>query len=166
MGAVQPGWPTTGWQWVRLIGNFVNLTTPLGLGVALIGRAKIRRGPRGLFFCEGYRLKFPIAHAFTVGSVLTTVRTWDEVLLRHPQLIEHEENHTWQYLYCLGLPFYPAYAICMGWSMLRTHDRAARNFFERQAGLANGGYRDVPVQPLGEAVRALIGRSSGRSQDA
>ena len=166
MSAVQPGWPTTGWQWVRLIGNFINLTTPLGLGVAVIGRAEIRRGPRGLFLCEGYRLKFPIADAFTVGSVLTTVRTWDEVLRRQPQLLEHEENHTWQYLYCLGLPFYPAYAICMGWSMLRTNDRAARNFFERQAGLAIGGYRDVPVKPFGEAVRALIGRSSGRSRDA
>ena len=87
MSAVQPGWPTTGWQWVRLVGNFVNLTTPLGLGVAVIGRAEIRRGPRGLFLCEGYRLKFPIADAFTVGSVLTTVRTWDEVLRRQPQLL-------------------------------------------------------------------------------
>ena len=159
ISAGPPGWPTTGWQWVRLIGNFINLTTPLGLGVAVIGRAEIRRGPRGLFLCEGYRLKFPIANAFTVGSVLTTVQTWDEVLRRQPRLLEHEENHTWQYLYCLGLPFYPAYAICMGWSILRTHDRAARNFFERQAGLAIGGYRDVPVKPFGEAVRALIDRS-------
>ena len=41
--------------------------------------------------------------------------------------------------------------------MLRTGDRAARNFFERQAGLADGGYRDVPMRPVGENVRAMIG---------
>jgi hypothetical protein len=36
----------TGWQWLRLIGNALNLTTPIGLLVARIGRARIRRGPR------------------------------------------------------------------------------------------------------------------------
>ena len=39
--------PLTGWQRVRLVGNLVNLTTPLGLGIALAGGARIRRGPRG-----------------------------------------------------------------------------------------------------------------------
>ena len=40
--------------------------------------------------------------------------------------------------------------------MLRTGDRAARNFFERSAGLVSGGYRDEPVRPLGENIRAMI----------
>ena len=141
--------PLTAWQWVRLIGNMVNLTTPIGLLVAVIGGARIRRGPRGLFVGEGYRLKFPVASAFTIGSVITTTRTWQELLRHNPQLFEHEERHTWQYLYCLGLPFYPAYGLCLVWSMLRTGDRAARNFFERNAGLASGGYRDKPIRPIG-----------------
>ena len=57
--------PQTAWQWVRLLGNMVNLTTPIGLLVAVIGGARIKRGPRGLFVGEGYRLKFPVASAFT-----------------------------------------------------------------------------------------------------
>ncbi len=149
--------PLTGWQRFRLVGNFVNLTTPLGLGVALAGGARIRRGPRGLFIGEGYRLRFPVASAFTIGSVITTSRTWDELLRRNPRLFAHEERHTWQYLYCVGLPFYPAYGLCLVWSILRTGDRAARNFFERQADLGAGGYRDVPVRPVADNVRTMIG---------
>ena len=96
----------TGWQWVRLVGNVLNLTTPLGLVIARIGRARIRRGPRGLLLAEGYRLPFPIAGAFTVGSVITTGTTFTERLRWLPRLLEHEERHSWQYLCCLGLPFY------------------------------------------------------------
>jgi hypothetical protein len=148
----------TRWQWVRLVGNMVNLTTPIGLLIATIGGARIRRGPRGLFVGEGYRLGFPVASAFTIGSVITTDRTWPELLRRTPQLFEHEERHTWQYLWCIGLPFYPAYGVCLVWSVLRTGDLAARNFFERNAGLASGGYQDMPVRPIGENIRAVIGQ--------
>jgi hypothetical protein len=155
---VAPRTPLTGWQWFRLVGNMVNLTTPIGLLVALVGGARIRRGPRGLFVGEGYRLKFPVASAFTIGSVITTTRTWPETLRSNPQLFDHEERHTWQYLCCIGLPFYPAYGVCMAWSMLRTGDRAARNFFERNAGLVSGGYRDKPVRPIGENIKAMIGQ--------
>src|SRR6187200_1884408 len=69
---VKSGRPETGWQWVRLVGNFANLTTPLGLAVAGMGGATIKRGPRGLFLGEGYRFGFPVAGAFTVGNVITT----------------------------------------------------------------------------------------------
>ena len=106
--------PQTAWQWVRLMGNMVNLTTPIGLLVAVVGGARIKRGPRGLFVGEGYRLKFPVASAFTIGSVITTTRTWPELLRGNPQLFDHEERHTWQYLCCIGLPFYPAYGLA--WS--------------------------------------------------
>ncbi len=150
----------TGRQWFRLVGNVVNLSTPVGLLVAAIGGATIRRGPRGLYVGEGYQLKFPIASAFTIGSVITTSRTWDELLRANPRLFEHEERHTWQYLYCSGMPFYVAYGVCLVWSMLRTGDWAARNFFERQADLAAGGYQDVPVQPIGQNLRAMIGMLS------
>ena len=147
----------TGWQWVRLVGNIGNLTTPLGLLIAAIGRARIRSGPRGLVLAEGYRLPFPVAGAFTVGNVITTPTTFVERLRGLPRLLEHEERHTWQYLCCLGLPFYLVYVVMMGWSMLRTGDRAARNAFERMAGLSDGGYQDRPVIPL----RVQAGRAAG-----
>jgi uncharacterized protein VirK/YbjX len=44
----------------------------------------------------------------------------------------------------------------MGWSMLRTGDRAAQNFFERQAGLVIGGYRDLPIQPVRKNLAAIF----------
>ena len=100
----------------------------------------------GLFLGEGYRFGFPVAGAFTVGNVITTSSTWEQMLSRNPLLIKHEEAHTWQYLYCLGLPYYIPYVIFTGWSVIRTGDRAARNFFERQAGLSIGGYVDYPVR--------------------
>jgi len=156
-GTVESGWPTSGWQWARFAGNFINLSTIVGLGAATIGGATIKRGPRGLFLAEGYHLKFPIAGAFTIGNVVTTSSTWDKMLDSYPHLIKHEESHTWQYLYCLGLPYYIPYVIFMGWSVLRTGDRAARNFFERQAGLAWGGYIDYPVRPIGEGIRSVMG---------
>ncbi len=158
MSPMEGTWPDTPLRWLRAVGNVVNLSTLFGLAVALIGRARIRRGPRGLIVCEGYQLKFPVASAFTIGNVLTTSHTWDSLLRHNPNLLKHEERHTWQYLYCLGLPFYVLYLIFMGWSVLRTGDRAARHFFERQAGLADGEYAEVPVKPLGENVRALLAK--------
>ena len=148
--------PQTGWQWFRFLGNLVNLTTPGGLLVAFIGGARIHRGPRGLFLGEGYRLKFPVAGAFTIGNVITTPVTWEEKLREYPELLGHEERHTWQYLYCIGLPYYVVYSICMAWSWLRTGDRAAANFFERQAGLLSGGYREVPTRSLKDGFAAIV----------
>ena len=164
---LRPSPPQTALQWLRSVGNLINLTTLAGLAVASIGRATIRPGPRGLFLCEGYRLKFPIAGAFTIGNVITTSVTWEEKLQQFPQLLAHEERHTWQYLYCCGLPYYIPYVIFMGWSWLRTGDRAARNFFERQAGLQIGGYRDLPTRPLKEGFAAIFQklRATGLSTD-
>jgi hypothetical protein len=155
---VEPSGPTTGWQWFRFVGNYVNVSTIVGLAVAKLGGASIKRGPRGLYLGEGYRFKFPVAGAFTIGNVLTTSTSWEQMLRTYPDLIKHEERHTWQYLYCLGLPYYIPYVIFMGWSVLRTGDRAARNFFERQAGLAIGGYIDYPVRPIADGVRGVLGR--------
>lgn len=135
--------PRSALQWLRLVGNTVNLSTPLGLGVAVLGRARLRRGPRGLVLADRYRLGFPIASAFTVGNVLLTADDWSALSRRRPQLLTHEEGHTWQYLYCLGLPFFPLYGLSLVWSWLRTGDRAQGNFFERQAGLTSGGYAET-----------------------
>jgi len=131
---------------LRGVANWLNLSTPLGLAVARIGRAEVRPTDRHTYLATGYRLRFPVAGAFTLGSVVITYhdRGWLE---DRPRLVAHEERHSWQYVACLGLPFLPLYAAAMGWSMLRTGDRAAANVFEQWAGLEDGGYK-VPGSPM------------------
>lgn len=152
MSRLAPSPPGTAAHWLRAVGNTVNLSTPAGLLVATLGRARIRRGPRGLLLADGYRPRFPVAGAFTVGNVIVTSRSWDELDARFPELLAHEEAHTWQYLACLGLPYLPIYTACMAWSVLRTGDRASANAFERRAGLVIGGYREQPARPLGPVL--------------
>jgi hypothetical protein len=129
---------------LRAVANMVNLSTIGGLAIARAGRARISTGPRGLWYAEGYALPFPVAGAFTVGNVIITLRSIAEI---GEAAVAHEERHTWQYTVC-GTMFMPLYLTAMGWSWVRTGDRAARNIFERAAGLADGGYTDVPVRPL------------------
>jgi hypothetical protein len=149
----------TATQRLRQVANVVNLSTPLGLGLAALGRCHLRRGPRGLVLAEHYRLGFPVASAFTVGNVLITPGDWTDLATHRPMLLLHEERHTWQWVALGGLPFLPAYGLAMAWSVLRTGDRAARNVFETRAGLALGGYREVPPRSLG---RAILAAASGR----
>ena len=127
-------------QRLRHVGNWVNLSTPLGLLISGLGGGRVRPGPRGLYLAEGYRWSFPIASAFTVGDVVITGRRWPELLAARPNLLLHEERHSWQYLGCGGLPLLPLYVLAMTWSWLRTGSPARANPFERAAGLADGGY--------------------------
>lgn len=142
MDVVQPigSGRLTAAQRVRRWGNWINLSTPVGLLVARIGGAHLASGPRGLVLADHYRLRFPIAGAFTIGNVVITARSWPELLSANPNLLKHEERHSWQYLACLGLPFFPLYVAAMAWSWLRTGNLARDNIFERSAGLADGGY--------------------------
>ncbi|MFT4166609.1 MAG: hypothetical protein QM650_15320 [Microlunatus sp.] len=149
-------------QRLRVIGNLVNLSTPAGRLLAHLGGCSRRRGPLGLVLAEGYRLAFPVASAFTVGDVVITAHTFTALQQRMPLLLEHEERHSWQYFWCLGLPFLVPYTLAMGWSVLRTGDRAARNIFERNAGLADGGYVDVPAVPLTAQLRRIRSRLHSR----
>ena len=162
MRSSKPSGDTRRWVRLRSIGNVVNLSTPTGLLVAALGRATVTRRPGGLFLAEHYRLSFPVAGAFTIGNVILTRSRWEDLERRYPRLLDHEEAHTWQYLYCLGVPYYLAYTACMAWSVLRTGDRASANFFERQAGLVRGGYVERPSRPVGTGVRALL--QSGADQ--
>jgi hypothetical protein len=147
---------------LRRLGNLVNLSTPLGLAVARAGRADVRPGARGLLLAEGYRLPFPVALAFTVGNVLVTSGRWDDLERTRPGLLAHEEAHTWQWFWWAGLPFLPAYGVCLVWSVLRTGDRAAANVFERRAGLRLGGYPEVAARPLlGALVKGRRGDRRG-----
>jgi len=155
----------TGWQWVKFVGNFVNLSTLAGCVVAKLGRARVSRGPRGLFFANGYRLGFPVAGAFTIGNVVLSKH--EVSYFGDDLLVRHEERHSWQYFCLLGLPMLPLYVVGVVVSWLLTGDPASRNPFERMASLKDGGYVERPVQPLGrtvsQALSALRSRPKGPS---
>lgn len=140
---------------VKWCANWINGSTPVGMVIARLGGARVRTGPRGLYLAGGYRFGFPVAGAFTVGNVIVSKTDWDRLQREQPQLITHEEQHSWQYVVCGGLPFLPLYGVALAWSWLRTGDFASRNVFERNAGLAMGGYREHPVRRL----RSTLGRS-------
>lgn len=80
-----------------------------------------------------------------MGNVVL-YRAAHDVAGRNELLLAHEERHSTQYAYCLGLPFLVFYGVAAGWSMLRAGNPASRNFFERQAGLAAGGYIDHRIE--------------------
>ena len=140
----------TGWQWVKLVGNFLNLTTVAGLLVGVVGRATFSRGPRGLFFANGYKLGFPVAGAFTIGNVVLSKH--ERAYFDNPALVRHEERHSWQYFCLIGLPMLPLYVVAVVVSFLLTGDPASRNPFERLADLREGGYVERPIQPIGKTV--------------
>lgn len=150
--------PLTRAQRARRVANLANLSTPLGHAVARLGGARCRPGPYGLVLAEGYRFAFPVAGAFTVGDVVVTARTFGALLSTYPDLLRHEERHSRQYALSLGLPYLPLYALAMGWSVLRTGDRASANVFERGAGLLAGGYLERPGRPLAASLRAAVNR--------
>ncbi len=134
-----------GWQFKRMA-NLVNGSTLLGHGIARLGGASVRPGPRGLVLATGYRIGLPYAAAFAVGNVVVT--RYDAAWLAHrPRLLVHEERHSWQYVACLGVPMIPLYLLAAAYSYLRGGDPATHNVFERLAGLADGGYQPTAARP-------------------
>jgi hypothetical protein len=125
---------------LRQVANWLNLSTPLGLLVARLARARTEDGPEGLVLARGSRLRVPAAPAFTVGNVVL-IRVDDTVLARRPRLLVHESRHATQYAFCAGPLLIPLYGLAAVWSWLRVGDPATGNVFERRAGLADGGYR-------------------------
>ncbi|WP_211239818.1 hypothetical protein [Jiangella gansuensis] len=130
---------------VRQVVNWLNLSTPIGLLIGVIGRVRFGRGPDGLILGRRYRLPIPPAPAFTVGNVVL-VRIDDTALARRPALLAHEARHATQYAWFLGPVMLVLYALTSLWSWLLTGDPASRNPFERHAGLADGGYTERPVR--------------------
>lgn len=122
---------------VRRTLNYANLSTPLGLLVARLGHARVTAGPDGLILAYGYRFRFPIARAFTVGNVVLT--KYEEGYLTG-SLLRHEGRHASQYMLCVGLPMLLLYLVATAASMLICWDRAAWNVFERLANLEDGNY--------------------------
>ncbi|MGB3956020.1 MAG: hypothetical protein WBL05_12185 [Brooklawnia sp.] len=125
---------------VRAVVNWINLTTPLGLLLARLGRAELRRGPMWLWVADRYRGPAPKAGAFMVGSVvLVPDGRWDDLTQRNPGLLEHEKTHAEQWAW-LGLFFLPGYLAAIAWSRLRTGTNHGANLFEVRADLLKGGY--------------------------
>jgi hypothetical protein len=123
---------------VRQVANVVNLSTPLGLALALAGRGTLRRGPDGLLLAHAVRLPAR-APAFTVGNVVL-LRLDDAALARRPRLLVHEARHATQYACCVGPLMLPLYGLAAAWSWLRCRDPSSYNIFEVRAGLEDGGY--------------------------
>ncbi|WP_040158533.1 hypothetical protein [Nigerium massiliense] len=126
-------------RWLRETANLLNSTTALGFVVARAGGARLRRGPEGLWFAQGYRPRLPSAGQFTVGNVVFTREPMDAVLRRRPGILAHESAHATQYAW-FGTAFLPLYALASAWSWLLAGDPATRNPFEMGAGLVSGGY--------------------------
>jgi hypothetical protein len=146
----------TSGQRLRQIANMLNGTTLLGLVLAVCAGTNVGRGPRGLLIASRYRWRLPFAAAFTVGNVIL-FRAGPEAARANPALLGHEERHSTQYAWCLGLPFLPLYFIAAGWSLWRTGNPGSANFFERHAGLEAGGY----PRPGGPATDPRTNRNTG-----
>lgn len=132
--------PHTPWTRIRTVVNWINLSTLLGLLIARIGDTTRRTRGRGTFVCTGYRFRFPVAGAFTVGSVIITKHDADWLESR-PLLLQHEDRHCTQYAMLLGpVVMLPLYGIAVGISYLLAGDHSSYNPFERLAGLDDGGY--------------------------
>lgn len=125
--------------------NWLNLSTPAGMLVARIAGCRLsRRGD--CWQAVGYPFAFPVATAFTVGSVVISRAPLP------PHVWEHEAVHVRQYAWC-GPAFLPLYGLAAAWSWLRTGDWWSRNVFERHAGLTAGGYQQRPVRLFGRRWR-------------
>ncbi len=144
---------------VRLAANLVNGSTLAGLLVAAAGRASVARTADGLLIGTRYRLPVPVAPAFTVGNVILA-RSDRAALASMEALLAHEARHATQYAWCGGLAMLPVYFLAAGVSWGLTGDFGAQNVFERQAGLADGGYSGKPLRPA-LARFARSGRQSG-----
>lgn len=140
---------------VRQVANALNLSTAAGLLLAAVSRTPVEGGPDGLLLGTGYRPPLPLAGAFTVGNVIF-YRADRAFIDSRPELLGHEAGHATQYAWCLGLPFLPLYAACAAYSWWRTGDPGSRNFFERNAGLAAGGYRGLPTIDRLPALRNFL----------
>lgn len=118
--------------------NWANGSTLLGLGIARVGHARLRRDDQQRWHASGYRGP-NASRVFTVGNVILH-RHGPEHLERHPELLAHETTHCTQWAW-LGPAFVPLYygEALISWAL--TGDYANGNAFEVGAGLRRGGYR-------------------------
>lgn len=145
---------------LRLAANLLNGSTLAGVAVAGLGGASLRRGGDGLLVASGYRLAVPPAPSFCLGNVLVTRLGYTAFTASTP-LVGHEARHATQYAWCCGLAMLPLYGIAAAVSWALTGDFASRNVFERQAGLAAGGYRELDLRPSLRFSPVSLRRAAG-----
>lgn len=146
----------TGWQQLRALLNWVNLTTLAGLLIALAGRASLRRGPGGLVVAADYRLPVPKQTCLTMGNLVICRRPADWLLSEeHADLLGHEARHATQYAF-LGPLLWPLYGLASLWSWAVAGEYGSHNVFERWAGLDAGGYADRPLRGWAARLAALF----------
>ncbi len=153
----------------RRTANLLNLSTPLGLGLARLGRARVTPGRHDLLLATGHSLPIPLAGAVTVGDVVLLRPPLDAVLEHDrldPRMLDHEARHATQYAWCLGPVLLPLYAGAAGWSWLRSGDWWSRNIFETRAGLGDGGYVDRGTRAGRRREARIWAQQSGRAPDA
>jgi len=137
--------PHTRWTRIRTVVNWINLSTILGFAIARIGGARVQRRGRGTWIASDYRYAFPVASAFTVGSVIISRHDREYLDARHV-LLGHEDRHCTQFAYCFGPIMLPLYFLAMAVSWTLSGDHASYNPFERLANLADGGYRQARLR--------------------
>ncbi len=142
----------------RQLVNLANGSTLAGLGVAALGGARLARSVDGLFLGTGYRLPVPPAPAFCLGNAVVTRL---DGLAPGSAVFRHEARHATQYAWCGGVVMVPLYLVAAAVSWALTGDFGARNVFERQAGLAGGGYTDKPLRPGLRRAVSGSGRTAG-----
>jgi len=145
------------WYRFRQVANCLNLSTPLGLAIAVTGRARLSRGEYGLIYAHGFRIPM-MAGAFTVGNVIVTGRRDGYLTGR---LLEHESRHATQYVWCLGLPMLVLYLLASLLSICTCGNPGSWNIFERRANLADGGYPDK--DPWWRTTRRRAGGDPGQT---
>ncbi|MGN9910816.1 hypothetical protein ACTMTJ_24980 [Phytohabitans sp. LJ34] len=140
--------------------TWVNGTTLAAVVLSAATRTRLARGPGGVLVAGGYRLRLPKQSCFTVGTVVFTKRPADWLLdPDRAELLAHETRHVAQYA-VLGPFFFPLYAAASAYSYLMTGGYGCRNFFEKHAGLAAGGYHQLPLRPWASRAGAAIGRAA------
>ena len=131
---------------LRAAANWLNGSTPAGLLLARLGGATPQRGPDGVWEANGYRGPGR-SRPFTVGSVVLVAGP-PGTLDRRPRLRRHEVAHCGQWA-LLGPLFVPAYLLEALRSRVLCGDAVRCNWFEKWAGLADGGYLPGPVSSRG-----------------
>lgn len=129
----------TGGSRLREAINWLNLSTLLGLVIAVVGGARPRRDVAGTWLAPDFRYRFPVASAFTLGDVIVSRHSaaW---LHARPELLAHERRHCLQYACFLGPVMLLPYVVGVAASWVWAADTHSLNPFERWAGLADGGY--------------------------
>lgn len=130
-------------QLIRHLFNTLTGITLFGLIVGVLSRGKPVWDPRfGLIVFMQCQIPWPKSAAMTFGDVVVVRhKGWRELADVPFPLMKHEAEHAWQYVFTLGLPYFPLYWSACLYSYARSRNYWQHNLFEIKAGLQNGGYR-------------------------